>query len=263
MNPVFQIVKCIVQNNPWKKVPQRLCEAFYFQCHKRLSKNVLTKQLFNGRKIYLYPNNPIASSFVYMPIPDRQEITILREKAEQGSIFLDIGANIGAYSLLMHDKVKEVYAFEAHPKTATFCRLNFKLNKMSTSNVLSYAVSEDNQAKNFTDLNCGNPTNSRASVEEDSIKVPAITLDEFVQQRKWTKETPFLIKIDVEGYEHEVFNGAKYFLKNFNIKAIIFENFSSQQEAILKLLHNLGYQTQAIGKHNTLAVPLKEKQYAS
>lgn len=257
MNKFFRILKYILNNNPWYLVPKRLIDAFFFQCHKRFSKRILVKRLFNGNRIYLFPQNPIASSLVYGE-PDQNEINCLRHYADNQTVFLDIGANIGAYCLLIQDKVKEVYAFEAHPKTAMLCKINFELNHLDPNHVLSYAVSEDNQTKQFTNLSDGSPINSRASKHQNTIEVPAITLDAFVLQKKWDSTTPFIIKIDVEGFEHEVFYGAQRFLSHYNVRAIIFENFSCHQNEILSMLHKNGFETKLIGEHNTLAIPTRD-----
>lgn len=259
----YQIVKYIVDHNDRWSVPYRLWQAFMYQCQKQFSRRIRIKTLFNGAKIYLFHNNPVASAFVYTPIPDKEEIDALRQLAEPETVFLDIGANIGAYSLLMKDKVKAVYAFEAHPKTRELCQQNFVLNHIDPDQVLGYAVSDDDRPKQFTDLQEGHPTNSRSNTSEGTICVPAITLDQFVKTHDFDPMTPFLVKIDVEGFEHEVFAGAKEFLSHYNVKGIVFENFSTEQDRIITLLHGLGFDTQPIGQNNTFAHPKKELSHAS
>lgn len=255
MSHALQIVRYIVENNSWAIIPKRLVQAFVYQCYKRFTQKTIIKTLFNGSKIVLFRHNPVASAFVYTDVPDKAEIDLLRSLADNQTIFLDIGANIGAYSLLMCDKAKAIYAFEAHPKTAELCKQNFKLNNLAVENVLTFAVSNDNQAKLFTNLSEGQPTNSRSNTVKNTIHVPAMTLDEFVEHQRFDRETPFLVKIDVEGFEHEVFAGAKSFFSNYKIKGIVFENFSSEQKSILTMLQEWGYKTQLIGKHNTFAYP--------
>lgn len=262
MSQALKIVQYIVENNAWWSVPYRLLQALVYQGHKLLSQNIMIKTLFNGSKLYLYRNNPVASAFMYTPIPDKEEIKALRELADSQTIFLDIGANIGAYSLLLKDKVKAAYAFEAHPQTIELCKQNFKLNNIAPAFVLGYAVSNDDTPKRFTDLQNGHPTNSRSNETSGAIIVPAITLDQFVLKERFDPKTPFLVKIDVEGFEHEVFAGAKEFLSHFNVRGIVFENFSSEQEHILNMLHELGFETKHIGNNNTFATPKGKTPYA-
>ena len=258
MRNIINIFRFIIENNTWTAVPKKIASAFYYQLHKRFCSIPKIKTLFNGYKIYLFHNNPVTTAFVYTDVPDRDEIEALRNLADGNTIFLDVGANVGTYSLLLKDKVANVYAFEAHPKTAELCRINFALNNIRVEQVLDYVVSDNEEPKQFTDLQEGNPMNSRAIHNEPGIIVPSMTLDAFIQKKGFKKETPFLIKIDVEGFEHEVFAGAKAFLSDYYVKGIVFENFSSYQQSIVDMLKGLGYKTTAIGKHNTLAVRNKD-----
>lgn len=254
MNAILQISRYIYKNNPWYHYPWRIFMALFYQCHKRIVKTNRIKTLFNGKKMFLFPGNPISSAFIYSAIPDKAEIFALRELADANTIFLDVGANIGAYSLQLLDKVKAVYAFEAHPLTADCCKKNFALNQVDESHVLTMAVSNDDKPKLFSNMTAGCPTNAVVKSKENAITVPAITLDAFVKQQEFDSKSSFLLKVDVEGYEHEVFAGAGEFLKHYWVKGIIFETFSSQNQAIIERLHELGFQTRKIGDNNMLAI---------
>ncbi len=254
MNAILQVTRFIYQNNPWYELPWRFLSAFYYQCRKRMSGNIVVKNLFNGKKIFLFPGNPISSALIYSAIPDKDEVTLLRKFADSNTIFLDIGANIGSYSLMLLDKVKTVYAFEAHPITAKCCKMNFLLNNIHESHVLEVAISDNNSQKLFSNTPEACPVNSIVQSSENAITVKAMTLDQFIQEKAFAEDISFILKIDVEGFEHEVFNGAKTFLKNNRVKAIIFETFSSQMPQVLSLLHELGFSTQKIGGNNMLAI---------
>jgi FkbM family methyltransferase len=249
----FQIAKYIVQHNPVWLIPVRLFQAFFYQIYKRLFSRILVKKLFNGAQLYLFPNNPIASAFVYTTIPDKQEILNLRALADEKTIFIDVGANIGAYSLLLKDKVKAVYAFEAHPETAKLCRKNFALNHIEPHYVINMAVSSDLNPIMLTNHTGGDPTNHRAMNETHGIQVPATTLDHFIENSGFDEDLKYIIKVDVEGFEHEVLMGAQQSLANGKIKALVFENYSNKQIEILDQLKQLGYEISAVSQHNTFA----------
>ena len=89
---------------------------------------------------------------------------------------------------------------------------------------------------------------------ENAITVKAITLDHFIESQHFADNTQFIMKIDVEGFEQEVFAGAQAFLKHHFVKAIIFETFSSEMPKVLSMLHQLGFSTQKIGDNNMLAL---------
>ncbi len=253
MKDVIHIFQYIVQNNSPLAVPYRLLLAFFYQGYKRLVKTIWSKRLFNGQKIFLYPNNRISSAFVYASHPDQLEVAELRALADDQSVFLDIGANIGAYSILLMDKVKKLYAFEAHPHTANLCKMNFLLNGLSENQVISSAVSDSNQPLYFSNLENGDPLNTIVAKNAEAIEVPSITLDQFMQDNVFAPGTNFLLKIDVEGFEHHVLQGAKHFLATQTVKAILLETFSSEHQVIQEWLIALGFKIKMISKHNLLA----------
>lgn len=249
----FQILHYIYKNNSILIFPLRVYQAILFQIRKKLSSKIVIKKLFNGSQIYLFHRNPIASAFVYTAIPDRIEIEKLRALADEQTVFLDVGANIGAYSLLLRDKVKAIYAFEAHPDTAALCKQNFKLNKIDPENVINYAVSDNAEPIFFTNEIAGSPTNCQARKKEGAITVPAITIDEFIQSGSFDKKTQFILKIDVEGFEYPVFLGAKQSLASGQIKGIVFENFSEAQQKVISMLKQYGYKIESLNQQNTFA----------
>lgn len=100
-----------------------LCKLKYvflgviFQIFKRLTKSIIPKEIFNGKKIFLYPNCNVSSMYAYTDIPDKQEIELLRDIVKSGGgefVFLDIGSNIGSYSVSMMDICDDIIAFEPH-----------------------------------------------------------------------------------------------------------------------------------------------------
>ncbi|MFI4937121.1 MAG: FkbM family methyltransferase [Candidatus Berkiellales bacterium] len=253
MKQTWQILKYIIDNNPWHQVPMRIVMAIFYQGYKRTIKGIFTKKLFNGTHIFLFPNNPISSAFIYAPFPDQVEILALRQLADENTIFLDIGANVGAYSILLADKVKDIWAFEAHPQTAQFCKMNFILNDRDANFVIPRAVGDNSQPKYFTNSPGGDPVNTQIVDPTNAIVVPAIVLDNFVVDLEFSKNDNYLVKIDVEGFEHEVFAGAKNFLKDYPVRAVLFEAFSEKNGQIIEMLKSLGFTIQYITPNNILA----------
>ncbi len=253
MSAFLQVSRYIYKNNPWYSLPWKFLSAILYQFQKRTSSKLPIKKLFNGKQSYLFPKNPVSSALIYAPIPDKDEIFALRQFANSDTIFLDIGANVGMYSLFLADCVKEVFAFEPHPETAKCCKRNFALNNISENKVIEKAVSDSDEPKYFSNQSAASPINHIVNKRDNAITVLATTLDSFIESQNFSKDTPFILKIDVEGFEHEVFLGAKRFLKESNIKAIIFESFSPNITEIVKLLQENGFHTSAIGDNNMLA----------
>lgn len=253
LKKIFSILQYIVINNAWYKVPYVLFFALSHQLCKRLFGIIYSRRLFNGKKIFIFPYSPISSAFIYSPFPDRNEILALRAMATQNTVFLDVGANIGAYSVLLMDKVRSVYAFEAHPYTAQLCKMNFLLNGSNESYVIEGAVGKDKNSQYFSNLPKGSPVNAKTD-DKNSIKVSGITLDSFFLQNNFSKEIEFIIKIDVEGFEYDVLYGAQELIKKQVVKGILLESFSNVLPLVREMLENGGFQLQTIGMHNLLAI---------
>jgi len=126
-----------------------------------------------------------------------------------GSVCYDLGASIGYFSLLMARKARQVYAFEPAPHAAAELVRHAAANGFQNITVEPSPVSDQRRRVKFclTDVAYGS-----SIVEEEnqwpSIDLTAITLDEFVE----THPFPDFIKIDVEGEEGRVLQGAQSIL---------------------------------------------------
>jgi len=137
-----------------------------------------------------------------------------------GGIFFDIGANIGIYSLNMFRKAESVYAFEATETTYNHFKDTIDLNNIKNINLFLSAVhNKDNEIVKIyinDDSNVGG--NSMYYGEILANQVKTIKIDTFVSEKNISRID--IIKIDVEGNELNVLEGAKESIKKF--KPIIF-----------------------------------------
>jgi len=126
-----------------------------------------------------------------------------------GATVYDIGANVGIYTLLAATKAGPsgtVYSFEPLDSNLQHLERHLKLNGVQNCNVLKVAVSNVNGMRRFCaaswDFSMG-----RLSPEGE-IQVPSVTLDSCVYGEK-NLRPPDVMKIDVEGAELEVLQGAE------------------------------------------------------
>jgi FkbM family methyltransferase len=123
--------------------------------------------------------------------------------------FLDVGANLGFYSLIAagYSASARVYAFEPHPYTFSLLQENVHANHDDEKiSCFQYALGDQNGSVPFSDIP-GDPENQvldSVSHVDSSIKVDLYRGDHFCQQMGIL---PQVIKIDVEGYENHVFDG--------------------------------------------------------
>jgi FkbM family methyltransferase len=130
---------------------------------------------------------------------------------EAGDIVLDVGANIGWYSLLLarHRQGIAVHGFEPDPETYALLEGNVRANGLEQVKVWPCALSDSPGCKTlyrYADKNTGRnsllPINAGGSVEILSRR-----LDEFVEKEGVDPDRLRFAKIDVEGYEAVVLRG--------------------------------------------------------
>jgi FkbM family methyltransferase len=240
------------KNSGMSKV-KYLVIGFIFQLFKRATNSVISKKLFNDQKILLFPNCNISTMYMYTKIPDKNEILLLRELAlhhQKEIIFLDIGANIGSYSICMMDICPKIIAFEPHPFTVKRCKMNFLLNNFDDSNVKQLALSNEIGKIHFSDF--GGSSTINHIIEKGGIEVIVNTLDNFVKENDFSNDVSYILKVDVEGFEKQVFEGGKEFLTNYDIRGIVFECFS--KDDVFEVLKSYGFlQIEKISENNYFA----------
>ena len=123
-----------------------------------------------------------------------------------GSTVIDIGAHVGYYTLLasiLTGDAGSVWAFEPEPTNAAFLRSHMKLNNIHNVHVEEVAVSDASGSARFG-LGSGSGTGHLDT--NGSINVNTVRLADFCAKRGIR---PGALKIDVEGAEAAVLDGAK------------------------------------------------------
>jgi FkbM family methyltransferase len=154
------------------------------------------------------------------------EITnVISNKIKEGDVFVDIGANIGYYSLLAQSRACKVYAFEPSPSNYSLLQKNISLNKEKHKGAIlayNYWLGEIKEERTLF-YNSQNPWAStilseiaRNSMDDFQEKVTIVVLDEFLRDVKAD-----FIKIDVEWYETFVLRGMKNFLLQEHLKIMM------------------------------------------
>ena len=152
---------------------------------------------------------------------DLSEYICRHVRFEEGDIALDVGANIGWYSLLLNNLMPEkcqIFAFEPDPLNYELLLFNLGLNKASKVVGENYAVSDKNEIKKlyrYSSKNLGR--HSLLDINEgEPIEVRAVALDTYIENKKIDLGRIKFIKMDIEGYEYFALSGAKKVLDNVN-----------------------------------------------
>jgi FkbM family methyltransferase len=130
--------------------------------------------------------------------------------------FIDVGAHIGRFSLLLAKEGAEVYAYEPGKDNYNQLRKNIEYNNLSSKITSIEKACSDKEGKTILYLvqqNEGqNTLEKTAGAKEENIV--SDKLDNLISTNK--KIVPEVIKIDVEGFELNVLKGAKQILSRYN-----------------------------------------------
>jgi FkbM family methyltransferase len=163
-----------------------------------------------------------ATGNIYTGLHEFEEMMFLLHLLRPGDIFVDVGANIGSFTILA-SSVAQAKSISFEPVPATFLHLkhNVAINDIESSVELqnSGVGSEQGELSFTSGYDTMNHVVTDPSVNKTgTIRVDIVTLDEVLGSR-----IPILIKIDTEGFEMAVLQGAKSTLKKPAMMAIIVE----------------------------------------
>ncbi|MDF5714040.1 MAG: FkbM family methyltransferase, partial [Rhizonema sp. NSF051] len=218
-----------------------------WQLYKRLSQLSLDIQLLSQVKIRCYPDSRSAAAVLYCGLYEYDEMNFLLRYLRDEDSFLDVGANVGVYTLIAATIIKNgsIYSFEALPKNFARLEENLKINQFEQVKPYAIAVSDmiGTTALNLAEGDSMPFITSTAT--DNTITVPTDTLDNLFQNHSLANLT--LAKMDIEGAEILAIKGATYMLKQQRPYVWILEindavnNFGHQKQDVVDLLQDYGY----------------------
>jgi FkbM family methyltransferase len=211
-----------------------------WQVWQRTTGRPLTITMPGGMKLRCHPHQSAASAVLYTGLPEWADMRFLLDLLQAGDTFVDVGANVGVYSLLAGSVAgTEVWAYE--PSTEARARLveNIELNWLSSrTRVRPVAAGATPGASRLTvGLDCTNHLveGERAPAGTGATEaVEVVRLDDDLRPR----QPVALVKIDVEGHEAQVLDGARTLLAEAHPALVIEAN---DPAAIAAILEPLGY----------------------
>ena len=159
-----------------------------------------------------------ATGNLYCGLMEFNDMAFLLHFLRKDDEFVDIGANIGVYSILASGEIgANTIAIE--PVSTTF---HYLMNNISLNNIQDKVIGLNiglASERGFLKFTKSLDTLNHIATENDidTIDVQIETLDSIISK------TPILIKIDVEGFEAAVLNGGEKTLRDNNLKGIIIE----------------------------------------
>jgi FkbM family methyltransferase len=193
-----------------------LLRAFTWQLDKRLRSRPWIVP-FHGLRLICYPDSTSSSAVVYFNgLPDYWEMSFLRAYLRAGDHVLDVGANVGIYTVLAAARVGprgSVDALEPQEAAAARIEAQASLNGLHNIRVHRYAASgrSETAAFGYSAESATRHLRRETEASGDGIQVLTMRLDELEPGKQYA-----LGKMDIEGAEPLALRGAVDRLRHAN-----------------------------------------------
>lgn len=192
----------------------------------RLMEGPIGFRFVEDAKLFAKRGETGATGNWYCGLHEIEEMAFVLHVLRPGEHFLDVGANIGSYTVLAAAGAKaRVTAVEPIPETFEKLQLNVALNRLdSRVRTCLLGLSDQNGILRFSAAL--DTVNHVLAVDENipSVDVSVSRLDDLVGE-----DCPHVIKIDVEGHEFAVLKGAAITLADHRLMAVVMETNGSGQ----------------------------------
>lgn len=218
---LFSSMKFVL-NHPLNRARKAAALLRYtrWQVGSRLMPGAVAVSFINDLSLIVQPGMTGATGNIYCGLHEYEDMALALHLLREGDLFVDIGANIGSYSILAAAAGAKVLAFEPIPKTFEALQKNIRFNGLEDLiDARNMGLGAEVSTLEFTaGLDTVNHVVSEADHGVETISVPVDTLDRCLGKRQ-----PSVIKIDVEGFETSVLKGAAKALDSQKLLALIVE----------------------------------------
>lgn len=178
---------------------------------------------------------------------------------DKNKTFIDGGAHMGAYSVLLSDSFKEIHSFEAQRRTYHQLCGNIFINEKDNIHAHNVALTNPSRANDTTTLSIVSEDGGGSTVCEPHApvlrteKVKTRTIDSY------HIENVGLIKLDIEGNELSALQGAVHTINKSGRPPIIFEAnndvwYEQQKKELFNYLYVTKYEVKEIRPFDNMYV---------
>jgi len=224
-------------SNSGKRV-RALLRAARYQARARLLRRRAVARLGERSWLWVDPHRTAASMVLYANPPDLPEMLAWRRALRDGGLFIDVGANVGTYTIWAAEQGAEVIAVEPAADTFGLLKENIALNGYPVTAVRAAAGDHCGSARFTAGLDAGN-----SLAPDGPVVTDLVTVDSLIGDRRVTG-----MKVDVEGFEIDVLRGAARALADRRIGLIQIEwnqastfAVGTDRRPIAELLAGYGY----------------------
>lgn len=215
-----------------------------------------------GHKMFLDSKDALSLSIngVYEPL----ETELAKKEIKKGDVVLDIGANIGYYTLIFAKLVGEdgeVFAFEPNPTNFALLTKNVEMNGYKNVTLVQKAVSnKTGKLKLYLSEDMGDHRIYDSHDGRKYIEIDAIRLDDYLGGNNLKID---FIKMDIQGAEGGAIQGMLNLLKKNKTVKIVTEfwpiglkRFGIDSNEYLKLLIEIGFKLYEVNEQEKKIKPV-------
>jgi FkbM family methyltransferase len=172
--------------------------------------------------------------------------SFLKQNLKEGSTFVDVGANIGYFTLVAATQLGSsgrTIAIECSPKNCELIYLSLHRNGLDRVLVYPFAISDAEKLMSFSS-GFSNGFVGELEVDEEAVIVPAVTLDFLLRNEARVD----MIKMDVEGSEAKAWRGMRQVVEKHHpvilmefFPALLERNSGTRGDELLSEIFSLGY----------------------
>lgn len=230
-------------------LPKSLARSIFY----RIPKNWFCFEAivdYRGSKVFVWTGENIGRKIFFLNDFEGEQIDIFAKFVNKKTIFYDVGANIGVYSLVAGGAGAKVFAFEPSPDVLPYLKKNIELNDYDITLVPEAVGHKKGEIPFYisTKENMGvgriMEYGKRTDRSVPPVNVPVDTLDAFAEHHP----APTLIKMDIEGAELFALEGGKKLLRREDAPILMVEfhpgeikHLGGDVEQLMQTLRAYGY----------------------
>ena len=225
----------LIKTHPLAKNEKLSALIRYFTFHLRYKDGEEIAIPFSGGHLIISKGEGSQAHY-FTHLEDYEEMAFLLHFLRVNDQFIDVGANIGAYSILAASQIGcKTIAFEPSEKNYSILQANLHLNNLQEFiEIHNLALGEKNETKTIGTKGALTYITNNQNLDLQKIEIQR--LDDFAEYAQ-------IIKIDVEGFEEFVLKGAEQVLNHPDTHAVILElagynRYNSSDAIIHKLMIN-------------------------
>jgi FkbM family methyltransferase len=246
MNTEHLAPQILLRSWPFPRGAGRIVDRFF--SNLQFDKSPVEVKTTDDFTISINPNELIGRHIYLTGEFDRSIVEVLCNFSEPGDVLLDIGANIGYVSACFLKRVRGSSAIAVEPQATVLKLLRSNLTKGAT--IYPYALA-DADGEVWFETNQANSGAGRIVSDggNDRIRIETRSPNTMFPQLEITRLD--LVKIDAEGFERTIISACLQHFKQFQPRAILFEDAGRDAKEIASMLDQIGYRTYGIQKSLT------------